>query len=364
MKTQRLIICFLAATAALAQTPQKAPPKQAPAPAEPAAPSKQAAPPTLQRRDEKPPEVKPAEVAPDQPVISVKGLCPAATNPATNSAVPSTKECLITVTRAQFDNLVKSFNTSNQPLSPSARRNLGEKYVELLVFSEAGKAAGVENSATYQEVMRVLRLKTLGDLYLNQLAEQYRNPSQQEIEAYYQANQSKYEGAKVGRIYLPKNDPDPNATLELKQAYQKKVVQVLDDMQARATKGEAIDKLQKEAYAALGISAAPPNTDLNATRRGMFPPKLDQEIFSHKAGDVFRSEDGNGYLIYRVENRQPTPLDSVKDEISKELFRHNMEAKTKELNAPVHAEYDEKYFGPPAPAGAPAEQPRLPNSPR
>src|SRR6185369_1185232 len=163
MKTRRLIICVLSATAALAQTPEKAPPKQA-------------APPTLQRRDEKPPEAKPAEIAPDQPVISVKGLCPAATNPATNSAVPSTKECTIAVTRAQFDNLVKSFNTSNQQLSPAQRRSLGEKYVELLVFSEAGKAAGVENSAAFQEVMRVLRLKTLGDIYLTQLAEQYRNP--------------------------------------------------------------------------------------------------------------------------------------------------------------------------------------------
>ncbi|HEX4603130.1 MAG TPA: peptidylprolyl isomerase [Candidatus Angelobacter sp.] len=342
------MLCILAATAALAQTPQKTAPKQAPA--EPAAtPLMQSAPPTLQRRDEKTPEI-----APDQPVITVKGLCPAATNPATNSAVPSTKECTISVTRAQFDNLVKSFNPSNQPLPQAARRNLGEKYVELLVFSEAGKAAGVENSPAFIEVMRVLRLKTLGDLYLNQLAEQYRNPSQQEIEAYYQANQAKYEGAKVGRIYLPKNNPDPNATPEQKQEYQKKVTQVLEGMQARAAKGEEIDKLQKEAYATLGISGTPPSTDLSAVRRGMFPPKLEQEVFSHKAGDVFRSEDANGYLIYRVASRQPSTLDSVKDEISKELFKHNMEAKTKELNAPVHTEYDEKYFGPPPPAAPPA----------
>ena len=38
--------------------------------------------------------------------------------------------------------------------------------------------------------MRVLRMKTLADLYRNQLAEQYRNPSQQEIEDYYKANQT------------------------------------------------------------------------------------------------------------------------------------------------------------------------------
>ena len=71
------------------------------------------------------------------------------------------------------------------------------------MFSEAAKAAGVENTPTYVEVMRVLRLKTLGDLYRNQLAEQYRNPSQQEIEDYYKANQEKFEAAKLSRIFIP-----------------------------------------------------------------------------------------------------------------------------------------------------------------
>lgn len=355
---RRLIICIFTAITALAQTPQSAPKKQTPvAPsatktATPSAtPAPQATPPSLLKRDE-----KPAELPPDEPVISIRGLCPAETSPATSNTVPSTKDCAITVTKQQFDNLVKSFNANNQAITPAQRRSLGEKYVELLVFSEAAKAAGVENTPTYAEVMRVLRLKTLGDLYLNQLAEQYRNPSQQEIEAYYQANQQKYEGAKLSRIYLPKDNPDPQATAERKQEFQKKVQQVVDDIQARAAKGEEMSKLQKEAYVALGITAAPPTTDLSLARHGMFPPKIDQEIFSHKAGEVFRSEDATGYMVYRVESRQTSPLDSVKAEISQQIFRQKMEARTKELNSPVHADYDEKYFGPPVaptPPGAP-----------
>src|SRR4029077_14864178 len=108
--TCRLIICIWTVSAAVPQTPGKAPQK----PAEPAASqSKPAAPPTLQKREEKAPEI-----TPDQPVITIRGLCPAATSPATKSAVPSTKECTTAVTKAQFDNLVKSFNTSNQPLPP------------------------------------------------------------------------------------------------------------------------------------------------------------------------------------------------------------------------------------------------------
>src|SRR6476469_6258145 len=349
--TRSLIICILLAVTAAAQKPQNPPAKQAPA-APAATPSPSPAghpgPPSLLKRDE-----KPAEVPPNQPVISIRGLCPAQKDIATNTKVPSTAECTMSITKEQFDNLVKAFNSNNQPITQAQRRGLAEKYVELLVISEAAESAGVENTPTYAEVMRVLRLKTLGDLYLNQLAEQYRNPPEQEIEAYYQANQQKYEAAKLTRIFLPKNDPDPKATPEQKQEYQKKIQPLSDDIQARAAKGEDMAKLQKDAYTSLGITAAPPTTDLSLARHGMFPPKLDQEIFSHKAGEVFRSDDASGYMIYRVDSRQTSPLESVKAEISQQLFRQKMEAKTKELNAPVHAEYDDKYFGPPVKAGPP-----------
>ena len=349
--TLRLMIYALAATAALAQTPSK-PTLKTPAEQQ----SSPAAPPTLQRRDE-----RPAEVPPDQPVITIQGLCPAATSPATNSTVPSTKECSIVMTKEQFANMLKAFNTNNQPVGTAERRKLAESYVDILTFAEAGKSAGMDKTPTYAEVMRVLQLKTLADLYLTQLSEQFRNPSEQEIEAAYQANQGKYESAKLSRIYIPKTNPDPQATPDQKQAYQKKVPQVVDDIQARAAKGEATDTLEKEAYATLAISGAPPNTQMNPARRGMFPPKIEQDIFSHNAGEVFRGDDANGYLIYRVDKREAAALDSVKQEILRDMLRTKMDEKVKELKAPVHASFDEKYFGPAAPANA---QPGQPTSPR
>jgi hypothetical protein len=345
------MVCFFLALTALAQTPKSASQKQAPA-SPSATPAPQATPPSLLKRDE-----KPADVPPDQPVITVRGLCPAETKPATQKRVPSTSECVTAVTKTQFDNLLKAFNSNNQPLTPAAKRKLAESYVEILIFAEAGKAAGVENSPTFIEVMRVLRLKTLADIYRTQLAEELRNAPQQEIEAYYQANQQKFESAKLTRVYLPKNDPDPQATPEQKQDYQKKIQGVVDDIAARAGKGEATDKLQKDAYSALGIKSAPPNTDMSMARRGMFPPKLEQEIFSHKAGEVFRSDDGNGYVIYRVESRQISPLEGVHDEIVRDMFHQKLDEKTKELNAPIHTELNENYFGPPSPGNGPVMPP-------
>ena len=354
--TLRLLICVLAASTALAQAPAPAKTPTLKTPAEQSnTQSTPSAPPTLQRRDE-----VPSDVPPDQTVIAIQGLCPAATDPAKNSAVPSTKECSIKMTREQFANMVKAFNTNNQPVSLPERRKLAEAYVDILIFSEAAKSAGVDNSPTFTEIMRVLRLKTLADLYLTQLSEQFRNASQQEIEENYKANQGKYESAKLSRIYLPKNDPDPQATPDQKQAYQKKAASLADDIQARAAKGEPLDKLEKEAYTTLQISGTPPNTEMNPARRGMFPPKIEQEIFSHKAGEVFRADDANGYLIFRVDSREAAPIDSVKQDIVRDIARSKLEEKVKELKSPVHANLEEKYFGPPALANAPAGQPASP----
>src|SRR6476661_4668741 len=354
-----LILCTFMASIAMAQTTKSTTKKQAPAApaaAPTASPTPQATPPSLLKRDE-----KPAELPPDAPVISIKGLCPAENSPAVSNKVPSNSDCSMTVTKQQFDNLVKAFNTNNQAITPAQRRNLGQSYVELLIFSEAAKAAGIENTPAFIEVMRVLRMKTLGDLYRNQLAEQYRNPSQQEIEDYYKTNQDKFEGAKLTRIFIPKNDPDPQATAEKKAEYQKKAPQVADDIQARAAKGEDMSKLQKDAYTALAIAATPPTTELGLARHGAFPPKIEQEVFSHKAGEVFRSDEGTGHMIYRIDSRQTSPLDSVKAEITQQIFRQKMEAKTKELNSAVHTEYDEKYFGP---ATAPMQlKPPVPPNP-
>ena len=357
---RRLFICIFIASTALAQTPgatKKQGQGATKAPSASPTPTPQATPPSLLKHDE-----KPAELPPEAPVISIKGLCPAENGVAVTNKVPATSDCSMTVTKQQFDDLVKAFNSNNQNVTLAQRRNLGQSYVELLIFSEAAKAAGVENTPTYAEVMRVLRIKTLSDLYRTQLAEQYRNPSQQEIEDYYKGNQDKFEGAKLSRIFIPTNDPDPQATAEKKADYQKKTEQVVADIQTRAVKGEDMTKLQKDAYTALAIAATPPTTELGLTRHGVFPPKIDQEIFSHKAGEVFRSDEATGHMIYKVESRQTSPLESVKAEITQQLFRQKMEAKTKELNTPVHTEYDEKYFGPPV---APMQlKPPMPPNPQ
>lgn len=336
--TLRLMICLLATSAALAQTQTK-PTLQTPA--ERANGQSNQTAPSLQNR-----QGQAVDLPANAPVITVQGLCPAVTHPATNAAVPSTKECKTIITKEQFAELLKAFNPNNQPVTAAEERKLAESYVDILVYSEAGKSAGVDKTPNFDEVMRVLRLRTLADLYLAQLAEQYKNPSDQELQSYYEANKGKYETFKISRIYIPKNNPDAQAPLEQKQGYPSRASQEANDIQERATKGEPMDQLQKAGYTALGITANPPSVEMNATRPGALPPRLQQEVNSHNAGDVFRLDDVSGYLIYRVEKKEPAPLDSVKKELTQEIYRTKVNDKMKELKAPVHVQLDEGYFGP------------------
>ena len=92
--TRRLITCVLAATTALAQTPGKAPKSRLPGAGRNAGQARSAAYIEEARGDAENPQENPPELAPDQPVISIRGLCPADTGVATQSAVPSTKQCV------------------------------------------------------------------------------------------------------------------------------------------------------------------------------------------------------------------------------------------------------------------------------
>lgn len=342
--TLRLMFCILAAGTLLAQTQTKPTLKT---PAERA--NSQTAP-SLENR-----QGQAVDLPANAPVVTVQGLCPAVTDPAKNSTVPSTKECKTVITKEQFVDLLKAFNQNNQPVSAGEQRKLAESYVDILIYAEAGKAAGVDKTPTFDEIMRVLRLRTIADLYLAQLADQYRNPSDQELEAYYQANKDKYETFKLDRIYIPKNNPDAQAPLEQKQGYQSRAPQVANDIQERAAKGEAMDTLQKDAYTTLGITANPPSTAMNASRHGTLPPRLEQEVNSHKVGDVFRLDDVSGYLIYRVDKKEPAPLESVKKELAQDVYRTKVNAKMKELKTPVHVQLDDSYFGAAPLANAPAQ---------
>jgi len=303
--------------------------------------------PTLRdRNSQQQPPPDATAVPPAEPVITITGVCSA---PAADPA-----SCKIVITREQFDRMVSALNSKQQSVPQSVLRNLAQHYVELLAYTQAAEKAGLQNDPKFVEIMRVLRMRTLADAYARTLEDKYRNPPEQDLQAYYSQHSRKYEELTLSRIFVPTH----NQSSSNGEDWSKRAAQVLADIRDRAAKGEDLDKLQKEAYTTLGVTVAPLGTFMGKRRSGMMPPELEQELFALPAGGVSKVEhEAAGFVIYRVDSKDTLPFAQVKDEIAKEVFREKFDRDVKAIMGSVHADLNGQYFGTePMPSGAPSLQ--------
>jgi PPIC-type PPIASE domain len=290
-----------------------------------------------------------------QPVITIHGVCSARPTAAPKTSARATKApCTMIITKEQFDALVNALNTSNQSLSPSVRRNFAQAYVELLAFEQAAQKAGEENDPRFAQVMRFVRMRTLADSYRRVLAEKYRNPSPDELQAYYNQNLAKYEEVTLDRILVPAK----NSAAQNKDEWEKTAAAAANNLRDRAAKGEDFETLQKEAFTTLGLTTTAPPTALGARRRGTMAREEEDELFALQPGSVSKvRQNPSAHIFYKVETKQTLPLDKVKDEISRELARQNLDKAIKEITGSAHADFDDNYFGPSPSPAAPQPNP-------
>ena len=288
-----------------------------------------------------------AAVPPAAAVITIHGVCEARKTAAASAAAKS--PCTTKITKAEFDKLVKMVVPPNQPQQPGLRRNLAQRYVDLLAIADAARKASVERSPEFA----LLRLRALTEAYQRELDEKYRNPPPAEVEAYYKQHQGDFESVTLQRVYVPKNDPAGKGTPEEKAAFTKKASGVADELRDHAAKGENLEALQKDAYTKLGLTSTAPSTQLGPVRKGALPPATEKELFALNPGGISKVDEPAAFIIYKAESRQTLSMENVKDEIARILHRQKMEAKLKEITSAVKADYNDTYFGPAAPTLAP-----------
>ena len=332
-----LIVSLLAGTCAFAQT-SGAP--AGPAPSRPLG-AQQPAPPFP------PQSFNPDSVPANAVVITIPGVCPkdSASAKAGSKEVPAkNSSCQTVITKEQFNAMLSGMSVSSQITNPAAMRNFAESYSQLLALAGEAEKAGAENDPRFQELMRIARLRALADSYRHGLDEKYSNPSEQEIEAYYNENISKYDSFKVERIIVP--SINPSRTPAARAENDKKIQQLANDIRERAARGEETQKLQDEVYKTLGLPSVP-KTDLGIKRRGTFPAGIEKDLLALKPGEVTKLEsEMSGFNIYKLRSRDTIPVQAVKAEIVRDLHQKNMESALKAVTGNVHPELNEQFFGP------------------
>lgn len=305
----------------------------------------------------------PEAVGAKDAVITVHGFCPEAS--ADNSSA-----CSTVITKEQFERVLAAVNQANAPMSPTAVRNLAERYVQIMAFASQAEKLGLDKDPRFQELMRVVRLNSLTEAYHRAVDEKYRTPSDADIQAYYDKNVAKFEQVKLGRVFILRVSPKvPQGGLN---DFEQRAQKVAESMRDRAANGEELDKLQQEAYKTLGLTTTPITTEIGTRRRGTLPPNVENEIFALKSGEVTKVEpEPAGFQFYKLQTRETLPVAQVKAEIVAAIRKEAIEAANKSVMDPIHTDLNEAYFsrsvgtpftmpqpsGPQHPPAAPAAAP-------
>ena len=269
--------------------------------------------------------------------ITIHGLC-------SNQEIGKSKTnpaCTTVITKQQFEVVINALNAIGPPLAAAQHHAVAEGYATTLLNYEAAKKAGVEQDPRFAEVMRLARMRAMGDMYTALMQEKARAVPPEAIAAYYKENIANFEELTLRRVTLPRYN-----TANLKDPdFAAKAAKIADDLHDRAVKGEDLDALQKEAFEKLGIKN-PPSTRMAVVRRGIYAADQEKQLFAMKPGEVSPIiEQPSALIIFKMDSRETPTLEKSKDEIVRIITKQNLEKQQQAQSDSVKVDFNEQYLG-------------------
>jgi parvulin-like peptidyl-prolyl cis-trans isomerase-like protein len=283
-----------------------------------------------------------SNIAPETPVLTIKGLCPQRTSISKSSA-----ECQTVITRAQFEKLA---NALQPEMDAQTKRQLAHSYPQLLEMAHEAEQRGLDKRPRFDERLAFTRLQILSQELIREIQDEAARVPEKDIDDYYQMHSAEFEQVSLERIVVPlrkQQSAQPGAeSADLGTQVENDMGKEAEALRARAAAGEDFAKLQKEAYGVAGMSDnSEPDPSIGKTRRRGLPP-AHSSVFDLKVGQVsLVITDATGHYIYKMDAREVEPLDSAKPEISNMLRRQRAQQMMKSVEQPFTTDANSTYFG-------------------
>jgi len=237
------------------------------------------------------------------------------------------------------------------------QKQVAATYAQFLMLANKAKELGLDKGPEFDEQVYLMRLQILAKLGLGHMQKEAGQVSDAEIESYYREHNADFRTISYDKIYVPKqkqgetaraaapNDPEAQKKREASEAEMKAEA---DKLRARAAAGEDFVKLQQEAYdlAGLKLKSTTANTQVEKVRKNALPP-TDSSIFELKKGDVSQVfNEPAAFMIYKINDFQDQPLESVKPEVSRTLQGQKLKSFSEEMQKSVleNTVYNDAYF--------------------
>jgi parvulin-like peptidyl-prolyl isomerase len=254
-----------------------------------------------------------------------------------------------TVTAKEFDDFISDLPPQVQMMAQGpAKRMVADELVKVKLLSQEAEKRGLEKSPKFQRQMQLMKEQLLASEVAN--AEQ-QSVDDAAIKKYYDEHPAEFEQVKARHILIrsgvpastqpgakPVTDEEAKAKIE---AVRKRIVDGKEDF-AKVAKEVSDDKHSGEEGGELGTFG-----------HGMMVPQFEQAAFALKPGEISQPVKTQfGYHLIEVEEKTKQPFDQVKDELKQKLGPEKVDQLVNDLKKKNKVELNEKYFGPPAPAGA------------
>jgi hypothetical protein len=303
-----------------------------------------------------PPPPSAAKIAPDAAIMTIKGLCPKATEKAGKI---SGDGCQTVITRDEFEKVARAIQPS---LSPVVKKQLLALYPRLLIMSREAEARGLDKEDYFQQMFEFARMQILTQQLTRRIQDDAGKIPENEITDYYDKNPETFKQYTLQRIFVPKAKQEPPPPQKLGEEAEKEreknaeleMTKLAETLRARAAAGESFAALQKEAYQFGGLKSNPPNASMGKMRRTGLPPGH-EAAFALKPGEVSQLvNDAGGHYIYKLDSSDMETLADARGEIHSLLQSQRLHAMMDKIQGPFTTETNDDYFGTTTVPGQPA----------
>ncbi len=282
------------------------------------------------------PEGKPAaEVTPDTPVVTLEGICD-------ELQTPRTKACKTVITRAQMDSLIDMVLPG---ASPAARSTFAISYARFLAAADASQRQHLERdpavAVELQAQLKLARVRVLTKAFYHQMQEQADNVPDSEIQKFYTEHKANFEQGDVRRLTIPRSTlTNPGQPMDGQD-----VKAIMNELEARAARGEDFDQVQQEAYIMFGIVTPPPPTKSTMVRRSSLRPD-EATVFDLNVGEVTQVLNSReGFVILKLESKTLVPIELAQSEFKPILQQQRKAEALQSAAQNVTAEFNLTYLG-------------------
>jgi hypothetical protein len=328
-------------------------------PAPDAEASRQAAPANLPDNKSASAPLSAANVAPDDSVITLDGLCgdtpwsiakPVGTSKATDSPNSgsaglqgSDAGCKNVITRAAFEKHASEL-APGQP--PQAAIAIARGYAAQLVFAHRAHELGLDKAPHFDDIVNFTNLQLLSHAMSNHLQQQANKMPDAEFRKYYKEHSEEFEEVELLQLTIPKHKeqntesgslaPPPREDAPPDEAMKAEA----EKLRSQAIAGGDFKKLEEEAFTVAGDGDLAPNPVVGKVTRDtarQFQQLIFDELEPGQISELVTYQDS--WLIFKVVSKQVMPLDEAK-----KFTVPWMQEASDSLKNSVQPQFDGTYF--------------------